>query len=206
MSRSQISPSFMLQIHAEPNSMQAVFLRRAISALERISGSVSLKTLTEALAAPTDTGSLAQLLSRSDNVGTAVTELEPLVPAFARNVAHRQTLIQLAGGAFSAEEAGRTLSITRQAVDKRRRANNLLAIREGSDWRYPVCQFDQGNVIAGIADIVQGFAQAGPWVALDFLLAPDSTLADRTPLQALKQGDREEVRRLVSASLADGFA
>jgi hypothetical protein len=34
----------------------------------------------------------------------------------------------------------------------------VLAVREGSDWRYPACQFHQGEVLPGIADVVQGFA------------------------------------------------
>ena len=124
MAREHAPSSFMLNVHAAPDSVQAAFLRRAMSALERIAGSASEKTLTDALAAATDVGSLAQLLSRSDVVGSAVVELDPLAPMLARNVEHRQKLLQLAGGALSAEEAGHTMGITRQAVDKRRRANS----------------------------------------------------------------------------------
>jgi hypothetical protein len=162
--------------------------------------------LTDALAAPTDVGSLAQLLSRSEVVGSAVTDLDPLAPALARNVEHRQTLLTLAGGALSADEAGQILGITRQAVDKRRRSGTLLAVREGSDWRYPACQFDNGEVVAGILDVVRGFGSASPWVALDFLLASDTALVGRTPLEALKAGDRDEVLRLVRGIQGDGFA
>ena len=140
MPREPDASGFMLNVHAEPDSVQAAFLRRALSALERITRSVPTKTLAEALAAPTDVGSLAQLLSRSEVVGSAVTDLDPLGPGLARNVAHRQTLLALAGGALSADEAGRIIGITRQAIDKRRRAGALLAVREGSDWRYPACQ------------------------------------------------------------------
>jgi hypothetical protein len=206
MVRESTSSGFMLNVHAEPDSVQAAFLRRALSALERIASSVPAKTLTDALAAPTDVGSLAQLLSRSEVVGTAVTDLDPLAPALARNVEHRQTLLTLAGGALSADEAGRILGITRQAVDKRRRTGALLAVREGSDWRYPACQFADGEVVAGIPDVVRGFGPASPWVALDFLLAPDTVLAGRTPLEALKAGDRDEVLRLVREFQGDGFA
>ncbi|TAY83463.1 helix-turn-helix domain-containing protein [Rhizobium leguminosarum] len=190
----------------EPNSIRTAFLRRATSALERISANASAKDLADALSAPTDAGSLAQLLSRSDMVGAAINDLDPLVPALARNVEHRQNLIERAGGTMSAEDAGRILGISRQAVDKRRRAGTLLAVREGSDWRYPFCQLDQGEVIAGISDVVRGFAAAGPWIALDFLLAPDTVLGGRTPLQALRDGDREAVRRLLRVETSDGFA
>ncbi|MGO7040918.1 helix-turn-helix domain-containing protein [Rhizobium acaciae] len=193
-------------VREEPNSIRTAFLRRATSALERISANVPAKDLADALSAPTDAGSLAQLLSRSDMVGAAINDLDPLVPALARNVEHRQNLIERAGGTMSAEDAGRILGISRQAVDKRRRAGTLLAVREGSDWRYPLCQLDQGEVIAGISDVVRGFAAAGPWIALDFLLAPDTALGGRTPLQALRDGDREAVRRLLRIETSDGFA
>ena len=206
MAREFASSGFVLSVHAEPDSVQAAFLRRAMGALERIAGSVSAKTLTDALAAPTDVGSLARLLSRADVVGSAVTDLDPLAPALARNVEHRRTLLERAGGTVSAEAAGRALGISRQAVDKRRRAGTLLAVREGSDWRYPACQFHEGEVVPGIADIARGFTATGPWAALDFLLAPDEALEGRTPLQALRSGAREQVRRLVRAAQGDGFA
>ncbi|MBY5886712.1 DNA-binding protein [Rhizobium ruizarguesonis] len=193
-------------VQEEPNSIRTAFLRRATSALERISANVPAKDLADALSAPTDAGSLAQLLSRSDMVGAAINDLDPLVPALARNVEHRQNLVERAGGTVSAEDAGRMLGISRQAVDKRRRAGTLLAVRERSDWRYPLCQFDQGEVIAGISDVVRDFAAAGPWIALDFLLAADTALGGRTALQALRDGDREAVRRLIRIETSDGFA
>ncbi|SFL23070.1 hypothetical protein SAMN04488498_1688 [Mesorhizobium albiziae] len=187
------------------DSLQAVFLRRATSALERIAATASPKILSDALAAPTDAGSLARLLSRSDVIGAAVIELDPLVPALARNVEHRKLLIERAGGTLSAEDAGRLLGISRQAVDKRRRAGSLLAVREGSDWRYPACQFDETDVVAGIPEVVRAYTSAGPWMALDFLLAPDSVLGGRTPFEALRAGDRDSVLRILRSEATDGF-
>ncbi|MET3900428.1 hypothetical protein ABIB57_004394 [Devosia sp. UYZn731] len=202
-----LTASFMLEVHAKPDSDRAAFLRRGMSALERIADSVPNKTLLDALSAPTGAGSLAQLLSQVDIVGSAVIDLDPLVPALARNLEHREHLLRLGGGAYSAEEAGRLLGITRQAVDKRRRANTLLALRSGSDWHYPACQFDQGEVIAGLAEVIAGFASAGPWIALDFLLAPDTMLDGQTPLEALRRGLRDAVLRLARATgEMDGFA
>ena len=84
---------FMLEFHAEPDSVQAAFLRRAVAAVEHIAETASAKTLTAALAAPTGVGSLAQLLSRSEVVRSAGTDLDPLAPALARNVEHRERLL-----------------------------------------------------------------------------------------------------------------
>jgi len=52
MAYANASSSFTLNVHAEPDSVQAAFLRRALSALERTVGSVQAEILTEALAAP----------------------------------------------------------------------------------------------------------------------------------------------------------
>ncbi|MFG1404248.1 DNA-binding protein [Xanthobacter sediminis] len=206
MPRSEPHSGLVLNFQTDPDSIQAAFLRRAMSALERIAATAPAKALTEALAAPTGAGALAQLLSHSELIGAAVADLDPLVPALARNVEHRRELLKRAGGVMSAEEAGKIAGVSRQAIDKRRRGNAILAIREGSDWKYPACQFQDGEVLLGIADVVRGLETQGAWVALDFLLSADSALGGRSPLEALRQGDRASVERLVRANAEDGFA
>ena len=129
-----------------------------------------------------------------------------MVPALARNVEHRNQLLERAGGVLSAEDAGKITGITRQAIDKRRRSNAIVAVRDGSDWKYPACQFRDGEVLPGIAEVVRGLEGQGAWATLDFLLAPDSALGGRSPLEALRQGDISAVERLVRANAGDGFA
>jgi len=177
-----------------------------MSALERITATAPSKALIAALAAPTGAGALAQILSHSEFIGEAITNLDPMVPALARNVEHRNQLLQRVGGILSAEQAGKIVGITRQAIDKRRRSNAILAIREGSDWKYPAFQFRDGEVLPGIAEVVRGFEGQGAWVTLDFLLASESALGGRSPLEALRQGDLGAVERLVRANAGDGFA
>lgn len=205
MPRSPAPSELVLSFQTDPDSVQAAFLRRAMSTLERIAAAAPAKALNEALAAPTGAGALAQLLSHTELIGWAVADLDPLVPALARNVEHRHQLLRRAGGVLSAEEAGKIASVSRQAIDKRRRSNAILAIREGSDWRYPACQFQDGEVLPGIADVVRGFETQGAWAALDFLLAKDSALGGRSPIEALRQGDRAAVERLMRANAGDGF-
>jgi hypothetical protein len=194
-------------LSADP--VRAAFQRRSMDALSRISAQASTESLADALAATTDVGTLARVLSDADVVGAAVAALEPLAPLIARNAEHRLELLGEAGGTLSAEKVGELLGITRQAVDKRRRAHALLAFRRGSDWRYPRCQFDEESheVLAGIATVVQAFAEAGPWVTLDFLLAPDDTLDGESPIEAMRAGARgEDLERLLRIVRGDGFA
>lgn len=206
MSRAPRPTELVLSFQTDPDSVQAAFLRRAMSALERITATAPSKALAAALAAPTGAGTLAQILSHREFIGEAVADLDPLVPALARNVEHRDQLLQHAGGVLSAEEAGKIVGITRQAIDKRRRSNAILAVREGSDWKYPACQFRDGEVLPGIAEVVRGLEGQGAWATLDFLLAPDSALDGRSPLAALRQGDLAAVERVVRANAGDGFA
>ena len=206
MSRAPHATELVLSFQTDPDSVQAAFLRRAMSALERITAAAPSKALTAALAAPTGAGTLAQILSHPEFIGEAVADLDPLVPALARNVEHRDQLLQRAGGVLSAEAAGKITGITRQAIDKRRRSKAILAVREGSDWKYPACQFQNGEVLPGIAEVVRGLEGQGAWAILDFLLAPDGALDGRSPLEALRQGDLGAVKRVVRANAGDGFA
>jgi hypothetical protein len=59
------------------------------------------------------------------------------------NTEHCDTLLHGDCGALSAEKAARRLGITPEVGDKRRHAGTPLAAREGSDWRYPACQFQR---------------------------------------------------------------
>lgn len=192
-----------------PDPIRVAFLRRSQQALDRIAAEAPIESLTEALAATTDVGSLARILGDRHVIGAAVAELEPIAPMIARNATHRLALLDTAGGTLSAEEVGEFLGISRQAVDKRRRVHGLLGLRLGSDWRYPRCQFDEARheVVAGLPRLLAGFAKAGPWVALDFLLASDDSLDGKSPLDVLRMGGwTASLERLLRIEQGDGFA
>jgi hypothetical protein len=183
--------------------------RRAAQAIERAARAASPEALAEALSAPTDAGALARLLAGAAASG-AIAELDPLADAIARGVEAREELIRRAGGLLSAAQAGAALGgISRQAVDKRRRAGQLLALSVGADWRYPAAQIGpDGTVPQGLAAVLRGMADAGVWAMLDFVLTPDDALGGLTPLDALRRGGAaaEAVRRLVAAREADAYA
>jgi hypothetical protein len=134
--------------------------------------------------------------------------LEQLEPMISLNAEHRESLVKRAGGVLSAAEVGSLLQITHLVVDERRTTGALLAIKRGSDWLYPRCQFAVDETVPGIEEVVRGIGSAGPWVTLDFLLAPDEVLGGLTPLAALSRGGemREMVMRLVRSEVADGFS
>ena len=206
---SRPAPLETLAFALSTDPVRAAFQRRSMDALNRISRQASIESLADALGATTDVGTLARVLGDSDVLGTAVAALEPLAPLIARNAEHRLDLLGEVGGTLSAEEVGNLLGITRQAVDKRRRTNGLLAFRRSGDWRYPRCQFDEEahEVLDGIAKVVHAFAGSGPWVTLDFLLAPDDALDGQSPIGALRtKGWTEDLGRVLRIESGDGFA
>ena len=199
--------AFRYATNSEP--LREAFLRRSLQAITRIAAQADPQILAAALAASTDVGTLARVLGDPAAVGASVVDLDPLAPLTARNAEHRSETLAAAGGALSSTEAAQQLGISRQAVEKRRRANALLAVRLGGDWRYPRCQFDEagGEVVAGLPKLLGAFAEAGPWVALDFLLAPDDALGGETPLQVLRrEGLTPTLQRLARIEQGDGFA
>lgn len=194
----------------EGDLLRNAFRRRTEHVVEHIASSASPEALARALAAPTDFGALASALGDA-TIPLSALELDPLSDAVARGAGERARLAARAGALLSAEQAGQALGgISRQAVDKRRRANQLLAVRVASDWRYPAIQIDaDGQVPQALPAILALAAETGmsAWAMLDFLLAPDSALGGLTPLDALRRGPglAGEVRRLLEAAKADAF-
>jgi hypothetical protein len=117
--------------------------------------------------------------------------------------------MQAAGGTLNASEVALLLGISRQAVDKRRRSHGLLGLRQGGDWHYPRCQFDEArhDVVADLPRFLRELKGASPWIVLDLLLAPDDTLEGRTPLAILREeGFTDALARLIRIEQGDGFA
>jgi hypothetical protein len=185
------------------------FIKRSAHVIERLAERADEATLVEAMAAPTDFGTLARVLTDVGVIGTAVTELDPDALDLANEIDRRDKLVLRNGGMLSAEEAGQLLHIGRQAVDKRRRNKTLLAIRQAGDWFYPRAQFHEHEVIPGIPEIIKGFETSGPWVTLEFVVTADAVLDGLTPREALLKGGElyQRVMTLVRGHEAgEGFA
>jgi hypothetical protein len=98
------------------------------------------------------------------------------------------------GGTISAPAVAELLGITRQAVDKRRRAGTLLGLPTGRrGYAYPVWQFADGGTLPGLTEVLAALAWAGPWTQVMFLLNHNVWLDERRPLDALRQGRRDAV-------------
>jgi hypothetical protein len=167
--------------------VRSAFVERSAAAIARIARYADEAKLQKALAAATDVGTLAAVLSDAEAVGEGVRELDPMASLIARSVRHKAEIITRAGGALNVQQVAELLGITRQAVDKRRRERKLLAVPRGSDFRYPAAQFTDGEVVAGLRDVLAAIGLQGPWGTLDFLTAGDDELEGETPLGWLKR-------------------
>jgi hypothetical protein len=191
------------------SAIQTAFIRRTTHMIERLATLANEATLVEAMAAPTDFGTLTRVLTDFGAIGTAIAAIDPDAVDLAREIEHRETLVRRAGGMLSAEAGGELLHISRQAIDKRRRGRTLLAIRQGGDWLYPRAQFHEHEAVPGLPEIIRGFEGSGPWVALEFLVTGDSVLEGLAPREALLKGKemRDRVMTLVRGhESGEGFA
>ena len=184
---------------------RASFLRRTMGALQRMSAEMTDEMLLAALAAPSDLGTLARAIGDS-RLSDPAMQIDPLAPAIARSLEHRKILLGLAGPMMSSTQVADLLGLSRQAVDKRRAASRLLALRMGSDWQYPAFQFVDGSVLPDLDRVIASQEGVDAWVVLDMLLAQDSALGGRSLLDALRQRDGQAVARALSQTQADGFA
>jgi hypothetical protein len=179
------------RVEHEAPLMQAL-LRRAIAAVLRFA-TLSEDSVMNATAAPTDLAALVRALS-SDELLDDLKQAEPLAPAFIRGIEAKRRLIEEHGGALTAEQVAEIIGISRQAVDKRRRAGKLLAISTGRHgFRYPVWQFDESGMLPGLEDVLSVLATHDEWAQTIFFLGKNPRLGDRSPLEMLKTGKLKQV-------------
>ena len=174
-------------------ALAQAFLRRSVKMLERVSSSASSEALKSALSSPTDVGGVASLLSDLAPLGVDLSAVDPFLEAMARGAAIKRELLTGGGGGLTSSQVASALSITRQAVDKRRSRRALLAVPNGSgEYVYPACQFTSDGVINGLEEVLRAFRIRSPWTQLSVLLASAPALGGKTLLEALKSGTLEK--------------
>lgn len=181
----------------ERRTLAEVFFRRAMPLLLRMAENAPADVLKESLAAPTDVGVLARILTDAA-AREEIRALDPLAAAFARGALLQQELLEKAGGAWSVSDVARHLEVSRQAVDKRRRRGTLLAVKIGDAYAYPVCQFDESGVIEHVPEVLQAMQTASGWTKLSLLFSQVPTGDEATILEAVKTGRVEDALHAAS--------
>lgn len=108
-------------------------------------------------------------------------------------------MLEVSGGALSSEQVAEVLGISRQAVDKRRSSNQLLALTQGRrGYSYPSFQFEDGKTIRGLEEVLAQLKSLDPWMQMVFFTSPNERLGRKTPIESLQKGLLEEVTRAAS--------
>jgi hypothetical protein len=120
---------------------------------------------------------------------------DPFIAAKFRGLKRKQQMLEAAGGALTSEQVAEVLGISRQAVDKRRAAAQLLALTQGRrGYSYPSFQFEDGKPITGLEEVLAELRDLDPWMQMVFFTSPNERLGDKTPLERLKKGLVSDVK------------
>ena len=176
-----------------------IFLERAFDAVIEITKALPLKVLEESAAAGNNFLVLLKAL-QSPEVLPELGHYEPLASPYLKGLQAQQDLLAQAGGLMSSEEVANLLSLTRQAIDKRRKAGRLIAVPQGQrGFGYPVCQFTARGPIPGLDQMLLALGAMDPWGQLSFLLSANSALDNRLPIDLLREDQIAAVVRTAGA-------
>ncbi len=193
-------------LRAGKQPVRAAFLARGLNALTRLAENLEEKALGDAVGAPSDYAVLLSVLGEPE----AVAELQrqdPLARARLRGLHTRAHLLEAEGGSLTAEEAAKRLHLTRQAVDKRRRAGRLLGLHVGRrGYAYPAWQFGEHGVLPGLEEVLADLRDHDPWMQVGFFLNGNVRLNGKAPLAELRHGHIEAVRHAARAYGEQGAA
>jgi hypothetical protein len=117
-----------------------------------------------------------------------------------------EALLERAGGSLSLTQATKLLGVSRQALHKRIAAGTALGMMIGNEIAVPKLQFCEKDgrqeILPGVGTVTKLFKdnEAGPWMALQFLVDSDPNL-EKSPIDALRAGDERLVEQAARAYL-----
>ncbi len=142
-----------------------------------------------ALAAPDDFWTLIETLA------LAPIEESPELRVRLRGATARRELLEQDGGVLNPSTVAEILGISRQAVGQRRIANKLLGVEASRGYVYPAWQFEGENLVAGFTQILDLLSDDDPWTQFIFFLSENDAINGKRPVDVLRGGDIELVRR-----------
>jgi Helix-turn-helix domain len=121
--------------------------------------------------------------------------VEALLWAESEMQANREILLK---DSISAAEAAALIGRSRQSIERLRRDHRLLALRAGSQWRYPRWQFEPDaprGVLPGLEEVIRNL-QLSPAGAAFWLLQPAERLGGIPPIELLRRHHPQPVIQL----------
>jgi hypothetical protein len=175
--------------------VRRIFLTRMLNATAWLVRELDAPALSEAAAQRTDYSVLLRALEAPEIVESLASD-DPLAEARLSGLRSKAFLAQAEGGTLSAEETANVLGLTRQGVDRRRRAGRLLALTLGRrGYRYPIWQFADQGMLPGMEETLAALDSFGEWSQVSWFINPNMDLDGRSPLSLLREGRVEPVVR-----------
>jgi len=172
------------------------FYSRILRAFKKLEGDLSSDLIDEATAAPTDYLVVLEALSSAVESSQLIAD-DPFIAAKFRGLKRKKQMLETAGGTLTSEQVAEVLGISRQAVDKRRLSNQLLALTQGKrGYSYPSFQFDDGRTIPGLEEVLGELKSLDPWMQMVFFTNPHERLGVKTPIERLQKGSIEDVKSI----------
>lgn len=175
--------------------VREAYAARALMAIAQIVESANDDALINAVGATSDYAVLITTLSQP-GVLAKLAQTDPLAPARIRGLELREHILTAEGGTWSAAQVADFLHLSRQAVDHRRKQGKLIAILVGKRaYRFPAWQFGPQGVLPGLENVLEELREYDPWMKAIFMLSPNALLDNETPLETLRRGHVEPVRK-----------
>jgi hypothetical protein len=181
------------------NTKHPAFCTRILRAVKDLEADLTSTSIEEATAAPTDNLVMLEALSSASWVSELAAQ-DPIVASKLRGFELRQDMLKKAEGVLSSGKVAELLELSRQAVDKRRAANQLIALTQGRrGYSYPSFQFEDGKTLDGLEEVLRNLSALDPWMQLRFFTSSHERLGNKTPIEALRSGRANDVVRAASA-------
>ncbi len=187
-------------LRAANDELQGMLAARALDWLARGMTLVDREQTVEALSALEGYEAVLPLI---EELVLEEARESPLVRARLRGIRRKREILEAEGGCVGTAEAAEILGgISKQAVDKRRERQTILALpRGGGEYAFPLWQFDErtrDGLIPGLTQVLRSFSVENPWMRAEFMLAPNVRLGGKRPLDALRDGEAEAAARAAS--------
>jgi hypothetical protein len=180
------------------NTKHPAFCTRILRAVKDLETDLTSALIDEATAAPTDNLVMLEALSSAPWVSELAAQ-DPIAASKLRGFELRQEMLKKAEGVLSSGKVAELLKLSRQAVDKRRAANQLLALTQGRrGYSYPSFQFEDGKTLDGLEEVLRNLSALDPWMQLRFFTSPHERLGNKTPIEALRSGRVNDLVRAAS--------
>jgi hypothetical protein len=182
-------------------ALRAAFRDRAIAVVDRLAGTVDEPRLKAALDADTDAAVLTALGLTQDPASSAsTTGTDPLAAARARGEQAKRDILAAQGYLWRDYQVAELLGLPESAVKRRREAGRLLALPlDDGTWVFPGWQFTGNGLMPGLEDVLRSLTAPDPWSRVLFFQSGDPFFNGQTPLELIRRGEIETVRRLAAA-------